>query len=103
MRHPGLGWPGRVPNARELVITGTPYVVPYRVLGDRVEVLRVLHAAKRWPKKLRTARPTDAVHVPPASYREACDRLTALPSRHERRGYGPGKIPSAIDFCTSSQ
>ncbi len=51
-RHPGLGRPGCVPNTRELMISGTPYVVPYRVRGDSVEVLRVLHAARRWPKRL---------------------------------------------------
>lgn len=46
---PGVGRPGRVPGTRELVVSGTPYVVPYRVRGGRVEVLRVLHGAMRWP------------------------------------------------------
>jgi toxin ParE1/3/4 len=49
--HPGLGWPGRVADTRELVIVHTPYVVAYtydrRV--DAVIVLRVLHGARRWP------------------------------------------------------
>ena len=49
---PALGRPGRVPNTRELVISGTPYLVPYRVHGQVIEVLRVLHAARRWPTKL---------------------------------------------------
>ena len=31
--HPGLGRPGRVPGTRELVVPGTPYLVPYRVRG----------------------------------------------------------------------
>lgn len=48
-KHPALGRPGRVPGTRELVITGTPYIIPYRVRGDRVEVLRVFHAARKWP------------------------------------------------------
>lgn len=52
VRHPGMGRPGRVPGTRELVISGTLYIVPYRVLGDRVDVLRVLHAARQWPKRL---------------------------------------------------
>ena len=46
---PALGRPGRVPNTRELVISGTPYLVPYRVRGQVIEVLRVLHAARQWP------------------------------------------------------
>jgi toxin ParE1/3/4 len=46
---PGLGRPGRVDGTRELVVTGTPYVVPYRVKGQKVEILRVLHGARKWP------------------------------------------------------
>jgi toxin ParE1/3/4 len=47
--HPHLGRPGRIPDTRELVISGTPYIVPYRVRDDALEVLRVLHGAMRWP------------------------------------------------------
>jgi toxin ParE1/3/4 len=50
-QHPWLGRPGRVPGTRKLVIAETPYIVPYRILGDGVDVLRVLHAARRWPTK----------------------------------------------------
>ncbi len=35
---PNLGRPGRVPGTRELIVTGTPYIVPYRVKGQEVEV-----------------------------------------------------------------
>jgi toxin ParE1/3/4 len=49
--HPALGRPGRVPGTRELVISGTPYIVPYRIRGDAVEVLRVFHGARKWPAK----------------------------------------------------
>lgn len=48
-RFPAIGRPGRVPGTRELVISGTPYIVPYRVRGDAVEILRVFHGARRWP------------------------------------------------------
>ncbi len=45
--------PGRqVDETRELVIADLPYVVPYQVQGDRVFILRVLHAARRWPEQL---------------------------------------------------
>jgi plasmid stabilization system protein ParE len=50
--HPALGRPGRVPGTRELVIIGTPYIVPYRIRGDTVEVLRLFHSARKWPLKL---------------------------------------------------
>jgi toxin ParE1/3/4 len=49
--HPALGRPGRVPGTRELVIAGTPYLVPYRVRGETVEILRIFHSAGRWPEK----------------------------------------------------
>lgn len=48
--HPHIGRPGRVPEMRELVVTGTPFLVPYRVRGDEVEVLAVFHGARRWPE-----------------------------------------------------
>jgi toxin ParE1/3/4 len=47
--HPNLGRPGRLIGTRELVVSGTPYVVPYRVLGDDVQILAVFHGARRWP------------------------------------------------------
>lgn len=47
--HPAIGRPGRVDGTRELVIPDTPYIFPYRVREGRVEVLRVFHAARKWP------------------------------------------------------
>jgi toxin ParE1/3/4 len=49
--HPASGRPGRVPGTRELVISGTPYIVPYRVIGDTIQILRIFHAARKWPEK----------------------------------------------------
>lgn len=51
-RHPALGRPGRVSGTRELVVAGSPYMIPYRVRDDAVEILRVLHARRRWPDRL---------------------------------------------------
>ena len=48
---PALGRPGRVEGTRELIIAGTPYIVPYRVRGDTVEIITVLHSAQRWPDR----------------------------------------------------
>lgn len=47
--NPSLGRAGRVPGTRELIVTGTPYIVPYRVHANRVEILRVFHGRRRWP------------------------------------------------------
>lgn len=48
--NPHIGRPGRVPGTREFVIAATPYVVPYRMRGDALEILRVYHGARRWPE-----------------------------------------------------
>jgi toxin ParE1/3/4 len=48
--HPYMGRPGRVPGTRELVVAGTPYIVAYRVTANRVDVLAIMHAARRWPQ-----------------------------------------------------
>jgi toxin ParE1/3/4 len=50
--HPEIGRPGRCKGTRELVIGGTPYIVPYRIKNHQIEILRVLHGAKKWPVKL---------------------------------------------------
>jgi toxin ParE1/3/4 len=47
--HPEMGRPGRVSGTRELVIPGTPFIVPYRLVGKEIQILRVFHGARRWP------------------------------------------------------
>ncbi len=46
---PTMGRPGRVEGTKELVILGSPYLVIYRVKGQRVEILRVLHGSRKYP------------------------------------------------------
>jgi toxin ParE1/3/4 len=52
LHYPEMGRKGRVANTRELVIVGAPYIVPYRVRNNLIEILRVLHASMQWPEKL---------------------------------------------------
>lgn len=47
---PKMGRIGRVSGTRELVISRTPFIAVYRVEGERVEILRFLHGAQKWPK-----------------------------------------------------
>jgi toxin ParE1/3/4 len=47
---PGMGRPGRVIGTRELVIHPN-YIIPYRMRGGVVEILRVQHVARRWPRR----------------------------------------------------
>jgi toxin ParE1/3/4 len=49
---PQLGRAGRVPETRELIIAGTQIIVAYRVRKNIVQVLAVIHAARRWPDSL---------------------------------------------------
>ena len=50
--NPEMGRPGRVPGTRELIVPRTPFIVPYRVRGSTLQILRVYHAARRWPEQL---------------------------------------------------
>ena len=52
LRFPEIGRPGRRGGTRELVVNRTPYIVAYRLRGEAVEILRVLHARQRWPERL---------------------------------------------------
>jgi len=45
---PRSGRIGRMPETRELVVSGTPYIVVY-LISDDVELIRVLHGAQKWP------------------------------------------------------
>ena len=48
---PNAGRPGRVHGTRELVIADTPFILPYRVVKNTVQILRVLHGARNWPEQ----------------------------------------------------
>lgn len=50
--HPDIGHPGREYGTRELVLSGTPYILPYRVRDGRIEILPVFHSSRLWPDHL---------------------------------------------------
>lgn len=51
--NPALGHPGRIHGTRELVVPDTRYIVPYcaRPRLQRIEILRILHASRKPPKR----------------------------------------------------
>jgi plasmid stabilization system protein ParE len=46
---PVMGKYGAAPGTRERLLILYPYRIVYRIVGDRVEVLRVIHGARQWP------------------------------------------------------
>ncbi len=49
---PRIGRPGRIAGTRELVVPDTPYILPYRIRNERLELIAVFHGRQRWPRKL---------------------------------------------------
>jgi toxin ParE1/3/4 len=45
---PHMGRAGRVLGTRELVVSGTPFLIPYRVRGERLELIAVFHGRQNW-------------------------------------------------------
>lgn len=51
--YPKAGRLGRGRGTRELVISGTPFILIYRVRARpaQVEILRVMHGKQKWPPR----------------------------------------------------
>ena len=52
LSRPEIGRSGRVVGTRELVVPDTPYVIPYRIRRERLELIAVFHGRQKWPAKL---------------------------------------------------
>lgn len=50
-RFPSSGREGRLPGTREWVVPGWPYLIPYRVRGDRLQILRIFHTRRQPPAR----------------------------------------------------
>jgi toxin ParE1/3/4 len=51
-RYPAIGRAGRIEGTRELIVPDTPFIVPYRVKNKTIEILRIFHHSRKWPKRL---------------------------------------------------
>ncbi len=46
---PKLGRLGQVRNTRELIVSGTPFYLSYRIEEEHIQILAVVHGARRRP------------------------------------------------------
>jgi len=46
---PARGRGGKIPGTHELVVTGLPYIIVYRITDTAIHILRIYHAARDWP------------------------------------------------------
>lgn len=47
---PAMGREGRVTGTREWLLPDLPYVIPYRIRGGRLQILRIFHTRRLPPK-----------------------------------------------------
>ena len=52
LEFPEKGRKGRIAGTRELVISRTSCVAAYRIQGEVIRIVRILHGARRWPKTM---------------------------------------------------
>jgi len=48
--HPKIGRTGQIRGTYELVIHDLPYIVPYRIKKNEVQILSVYHSSRKWPE-----------------------------------------------------
>ncbi len=52
-RFPNSGRPSDIAGTREIVVSGVPYLVVYRVAPEAVQILRVFHTSRDWPELMQ--------------------------------------------------
>jgi len=50
IENPKVGREGRLHSTRELVVTRTHYLIIYRIYGKRIDLLRILHTNRQFPR-----------------------------------------------------
>lgn len=49
-KQPHQGRPGRIFGTRELVMDKFPFIIPYRVKDNEIQILRVFHTSRNPPR-----------------------------------------------------
>ena len=50
--HPHIGRPGRIDGTRELVVSGSPFIIAYRLTKTTIDILAIRHGARAWPERM---------------------------------------------------
>jgi toxin ParE1/3/4 len=50
-RFPDAGRTGRIAGTREMAITPLPFIASYRIRNNKIEILSLLHGARKWPEQ----------------------------------------------------
>jgi toxin ParE1/3/4 len=48
-RNPEMGRQGRIAFTRELILKPLPFVLSYRLRRKKIEIIALLHGARKWP------------------------------------------------------
>ena len=49
--NPAIGRPGRINGTKELVLSKTHYILPYRVHNNQIQILAIFHTSRQWPEQ----------------------------------------------------
>jgi len=47
--NPSIGRKGRMLGTREFVLSDLPYIIPYKVKNNILEIVRVIHTSRKFP------------------------------------------------------
>jgi len=50
--NPEIGRSGRVITTRELILKPLPFVLAYRASPGKIEIVALLHGARKWPERM---------------------------------------------------
>ena len=80
-QHPSSGRQAQVPDIRELILIKIPFLVPYRLVGDSIQVLRVIHQhtelAGDW-KRIRCSQSDPGIQPTPEPISEPINHANRL-------------------------
>jgi hypothetical protein len=91
-----------VPGTRELIVTKTRYVVPYRVRGETVEILRVFHTSRRLPDRWWVDR-SPSRPVPAGRWSRSFAERIGVEAFEVERDHGLTREPAPRATCSTHQ